>query len=74
MKLKNKVSEINRKNFIGEIVGGLADIASGFLGGKQADDRAKEAWEREKNASAVAFNRSYGAYKRRYQDTMPELD
>jgi len=70
---RSKLSEINRKSFWGAVIGAGAGLLSGILQSKDADRKAKDAWEREKSASAMQFERSYGAYKTRYQDTMADM-
>ena len=36
-------------------------------------EASNDAWDRAQKASAVAFDRSYDAYKRRYQDTVADM-
>ena len=54
--------------------GAVVDIAGGFLGNELiGKPNADDAYKQSRQASAEAFERSYGAYKTRYQDTMSDM-
>jgi len=56
------------------LLGGAIDLGSDWLQNELvAKPNTDEAWERSKEASALAFKRSYGAYKHRYRDTMKDM-
>lgn len=58
----------------GAVVGGAIDLFGSYLGNQYiGQPNAKDAWKREMESSARAFERSYGAYKTRYQDTVADL-
>lgn len=59
----------------GALLGGAVDLGSSWLGNKLiGQPNADEAYAQSKEASAKAFDRSYGAYKKRYQDTMADME
>jgi len=54
--------------------GGLIDFGGKWLSNEFiGKPNAKTAWERSMEGSALAFQRSYDAYKRRYQDTTEDM-
>lgn len=60
--------------FIDDIMGSAANFGLQYLGNEWiTKPNARDAWERSKNASALAFDRSYGAYSKRYQTTVQDM-
>ncbi len=58
----------------GSVLGGLVDVGMSWLGNEIiAKPNAERAYKDSKEASALSFERSYGAYKSRYQDTMKDM-
>ncbi len=58
----------------GAVVGGLTDFGGSWLSNKYiSKPNAEDAFRMSEAASAKAFERSYGAYKSRYQDTMADM-
>lgn len=58
----------------GKLVGSVLDIGSSLLGNELiGKPNAAEAYAQSENAAARAFDRSYGVYKTRYQDTMNDM-
>lgn len=56
------------------IIGGALDLGGSYLQNKYvADPNSKKAWQRSEKSAQAAFDRSYEAYKRRYQDTTEDL-
>jgi hypothetical protein len=54
--------------------GGLVDLGTQYIGNELlGKPNAKDAWERQKNAAKLAYDRSMGAYKSRYQNTMADM-
>lgn len=59
----------------GALIGGAVDLGSAYLGNKIiSQPNADEAYAQSKEAAALAFQRSYDTYKRRYQDTMADME
>ena len=52
----------------------IGDMASSAFGDILGDDNAEKAYGQSKEASALQFEREYGAYKTRYQDTMADME
>lgn len=58
----------------GALIGGAIDLGSSWLGNELiGKPNADDAYAQSQQATAQAFERSYGAYKRRYQDTMADM-
>ncbi len=56
------------------MLGGAAIGAfSSYLGNRQTESMQQDAMNENRYSSAVAWDREYGAYKRRYQDTMADM-
>lgn len=58
----------------GALIGGAVDLGSNWLTNEfLAKPNAEDAFQNNLFASAQAFDRSYDAYKQRYQDTMADM-
>lgn len=58
----------------GSLIGGAADMLGSWFSNKYiSQPNAEDAFRMSEAASARAFDRSYGAYKSRYQDTMADM-
>lgn len=58
----------------GALIGGAVDLGSNWLTNEfLAKPNAEDAFKNNLHASALAFDRSYDAYKKRYQDTMADM-
>ena len=59
---------------LGSVVGGAVDLGGKYLQNELiGESNAKQSYERSEEASAKAFQRSYDAYKERYQTTMKDM-
>lgn len=59
---------------VGGIPGAIIDIGSNWIGNELiGKSNAEDAYKMSQKASAAAFERSYGVYKRRYQDTVNDM-
>lgn len=63
---------------VGALTGGPVGSIIGGVGGSlfedwMSDSNAKDAWQRSKQGAQDQWNREYGAYKTRYQDTTADM-
>ena len=73
MSLWESIKDVG-KDIVGGIGGAVVDVAGSFLGNELiGKPNAKDAYKQSRKASAEAFERSYGVYKTRYQDTMADM-
>ncbi len=62
------------KDVFNTVKGPLTDIAGRYVDNQLIGlPNAQTAYNQSKEGSTTAWNRSYGAYKRRYQDTMADM-
>ncbi|QXP08109.1 MAG: DNA pilot protein [Arizlama microvirus] len=61
------------KSLVTGVTGAIGDLPGTLISGAINQFSAKQAFDRNKEAASEAFDRSYGAYKTRYQDTASDM-